>query len=74
MGSNNKVPGGIDPAVPWPARMYDYFLGGKDNFQADRYAAEKVLSAVPHGRKVAWPTESFSFVLSRRHENSRPRR
>ena len=26
---------GIDPAVPSPARMYNYFLGGRDNFPAD---------------------------------------
>lgn len=28
--------------------MYDYYLGGKDNFPADRAAAEKVLEIVPH--------------------------
>ncbi|MEY9872810.1 hypothetical protein ABH931_002287 [Streptacidiphilus sp. MAP12-33] len=33
--------------VPHPARMYDYYLGGKDNFPADRAAAEKVVGLVP---------------------------
>ncbi|MDH2427246.1 SAM-dependent methyltransferase [Sphaerisporangium sp. TRM90804] len=39
--------GGFDPNTPNAARMYDYFLGGKDNFPADRAAAEQVLRFVP---------------------------
>ncbi|MDF2706065.1 MAG: SAM-dependent methyltransferase [Nonomuraea muscovyensis] len=34
---------GIDTRVPSVARMYDYYLGGKDNFPADREAAEKMI-------------------------------
>jgi len=30
----------IDTAVAHQARIYDYWLGGKDNFAADREAAE----------------------------------
>ena len=30
----------IDTSVPHPARVYDYFLGGTDNFPADQLAAE----------------------------------
>src|SRR6185503_18118435 len=30
-----------------PARVYDYWLGGKDNFAADREAAEQVIAANP---------------------------
>ena len=37
----------IDTSVPHIARVYDYWLGGKDNFAADRAAAEKVIAAVP---------------------------
>src|SRR5690348_17530990 len=33
--------------VPHPARVYDYWLGGKDNFAADREAAEAVIAARP---------------------------
>ncbi|MFG1945211.1 SAM-dependent methyltransferase [Nonomuraea sp. NPDC048826] len=38
-----QLPGQIDPNVPSVARMYDYYLGGKDNFPADREAAEQVI-------------------------------
>ena len=31
----------INSMVPHPARVYDYWLGGKDNFEADRRAAEE---------------------------------
>ncbi len=37
----------IDTSVAHPARVYDYWLGGKDNFAADREAAEEVLRARP---------------------------
>jgi O-methyltransferase involved in polyketide biosynthesis len=33
--------------VPHPARIYDYWLGGKDNFAADRQAAEAVIAVRP---------------------------
>ena len=38
---------GIDTSVAHPARVYDYWLGGKDNFAADREAAERVLAVTP---------------------------
>ncbi len=44
MGGFDKVPAGIDARVPGVARMYDYYLGGKDNFAADREAAEKMIA------------------------------
>ncbi|MEU0566409.1 SAM-dependent methyltransferase [Nonomuraea sp. NPDC005983] len=40
--------GSFDPNIPNVARMYDYFLGGKDNFPADRAAGDQVLKIVPH--------------------------
>jgi hypothetical protein len=49
----------LNPRVPSPARMYDYYLGGKDNFATDREAAERVLLAVPHGRWVAQENRRF---------------
>jgi hypothetical protein len=37
---------GIDTSVPNIARMYDYWLGGKDNFAADRQAADRQARAI----------------------------
>jgi hypothetical protein len=37
----------FDTHVPNPARIWNYWVGGKDNFAADREAAEKVLQAMP---------------------------
>jgi O-methyltransferase involved in polyketide biosynthesis len=42
-----QLPKGIDTSVPHPARVYDYWLGGKDNFEADRRAAEAGYKAFP---------------------------
>jgi hypothetical protein len=41
------VPADLDTSVPHIARVYDYWLGGKDNFAADREAAEQVIAAYP---------------------------
>jgi O-methyltransferase involved in polyketide biosynthesis len=38
----------LDTGVPHIARVYDYWLGGKDNYAADREAAEKVIATAPH--------------------------
>ena len=38
---------GIRTDIPHPARVYDYMLGGKDNFAADRETAERSLELVP---------------------------
>ena len=45
---------------PHPARVYDYLLGGKDNFEADRIAAEQGLKANPDGRIP--PRENRAFL------------
>src|SRR6478609_4425848 len=49
----------LRPEVPHPARMYDYYLGGKDNFPADRAAAEQVLSLSPLVRISAQANRAF---------------
>ena len=49
----------LRPDVPHPARMYDYYLGGKDNFPADREAAERALSANPEFRSTARSNRGF---------------
>jgi O-methyltransferase involved in polyketide biosynthesis len=54
-----EAPEGIDVTVPNAARMYDYYLGGKDNFAADREAAEKVLTLVPQLRQSVVENRRF---------------
>ncbi|HXR70307.1 SAM-dependent methyltransferase [Actinocrinis sp.] len=53
------APGTIDTSIPHPARMYDYYLGGKDNYQVDRDAAEEVLAILPEGRDMARANRAF---------------
>jgi hypothetical protein len=50
---------GIDPNTPNVARIYDYWLGGKDNFAADRATAEKLLEIVPEARSTARANRDF---------------
>jgi O-methyltransferase involved in polyketide biosynthesis len=38
----------FDTSVPHIARVYDYWLGGKDNFAADRELGEQTLAAYPN--------------------------
>jgi predicted O-methyltransferase YrrM len=45
--------------VAHSARMYDYYLGGKDNFPADRKAAERVIQAYPQARTNARANRAF---------------
>ncbi len=43
------------PDIPSGARIYDYLLGGKDNYPADREAAEKLIAQLPNARlAVRW--------------------
>jgi hypothetical protein len=37
----------IDATVPTAARMYDHYLGGKDNYAADRAACAELDKVVP---------------------------
>jgi O-methyltransferase involved in polyketide biosynthesis len=37
----------FDPNIPSIARVYDYFVGGKDNFAADRDLGERLIEALP---------------------------
>jgi trans-aconitate methyltransferase len=38
----------FDTSVPHIARVYDYWLGGKDNFEVDRELGEKTIEAYPN--------------------------
>jgi uncharacterized SAM-dependent methyltransferase len=50
---------GFDPSKPNAARIYDYLLGGKDHFAADRHAAEQLVSALPDAAMAARANRDF---------------
>jgi hypothetical protein len=53
------LPPEIDTSRPHAARIYDYFLGGKNHFAADRDVAEKSLASIPSGRIGAREQRAF---------------
>jgi hypothetical protein len=50
----------VDVSRPHPARMYDYYLGGKNHFASDREVADKVLAGAPSAR--TGPRENRAFL------------
>ncbi|MFL6054419.1 MAG: SAM-dependent methyltransferase [Actinoallomurus sp.] len=50
---------GIDTSKPSVARMYDYYLDGKDNLQVDRDAVDRVAQAMPEIRRLARENRAF---------------
>ncbi|MGI5168803.1 SAM-dependent methyltransferase [Spirillospora sp. CA-253888] len=50
---------GIDTVKASPARVYDYLLGGKDNFEADRVLAEELVAVLPDVRRAARANRAF---------------
>jgi S-adenosyl methyltransferase len=54
-----RVPAGVDPATPSPVRLYDYYLGGTNNFEADRAAAERLRAELPDVADAAWANRGF---------------
>ena len=59
MSTTEQAPVGVDPNIPSTARIYDYLLGGKDNFASDRAAAEAVLNMLPESRQMAKDNRAF---------------
>jgi len=52
-------PDRIRTDIPHPARVYDYWLGGKDNFAIDRQAAEEALALLPEFADYAVENRKF---------------
>lgn len=59
LAGSNDVIRDFNTSVPNVARIYDYLLGGKDNFGADRQAAEELLEAVPDAAVAARQNRDF---------------
>jgi hypothetical protein len=53
------LPPEIDTTRPHPARIYDYFIGGKNHFAADRETGEQVLSHSPYAHIAARENRNF---------------
>lgn len=50
---------GFDATKPSPARVYDFLLGGRDNFAADRELADRLSRLVPHIRDIVQENRRF---------------
>ena len=54
---DHPAPPGVDTSAAHSARIYDWWLGGKDNFPADRAMGEGARDDVPSGELVVPPAE-----------------
>jgi SAM-dependent methyltransferase len=56
---DGAVPEGVDVERPSAARLYDYLLGGRHNFAADRDMARRVIGAEPNARLIVQENRAF---------------
>jgi hypothetical protein len=63
--ASNWTPESFRTDVPHSARIYDYWLGGKDNFEADRNAAEFTLQLMPQMLDYARGNRQFMVRVVR---------
>jgi hypothetical protein len=59
MTTQDPPPNGIDISRPNVARIYDYLLGGKDNFAVDREAAKQLQAVTPDMAGIVRDNRSF---------------
>ncbi|GLZ02658.1 hypothetical protein Acsp03_01250 [Actinomadura sp. NBRC 104412] len=65
MADQTWTPTGIDTSTPTPARMYDYCLGGKDNFAVDREAVLGFVTQFREGLDVTRENRLFLYRVVR---------
>jgi SAM-dependent methyltransferase len=53
------VPADVDLSKPNPARVYDYILGGANNFEVDREFAKQMLTLLPDAQALAQENRAF---------------
>lgn len=53
------VPADVDLTKPNPARIYDYVLGGANNFEVDRLLAKQMMAQVPDAQAIAQENRAF---------------
>lgn len=59
MSGQRPAPAGVDPNTPSAARVYDYALGGRDNYAVDRAVAERVFALAPEMPQMARQNREF---------------
>ncbi len=59
MAEAERLPKGADPNRPNAARVYNYLLGGKDNYEVDQLLAHQMLAVAPDTRTTAWFSRRF---------------
>jgi len=59
MGSDESRATGIDTTVPHSARIWNYWLGGKDNYAVDRQAGDEFVKLMPDILTAARETRAF---------------
>jgi hypothetical protein len=50
---------GIDTTVPHSARIWNYWLGGKDNYAVDRMAGDQTIAGIVRALLAAVPAGSY---------------
>ena len=63
--SDRVLPVDIDTTEASVARVYDAFLGGKDNYEIDREVFRRVQQAAPEAGLLAWNNRSFLIRVTR---------
>jgi SAM-dependent methyltransferase len=59
MARPHPTPFGVDSEKPSTARIYDYFLGGNDNYRVDRETAERMIATVPDSAAAVRANRDF---------------
>ncbi|MGW1537856.1 SAM-dependent methyltransferase, partial [Streptomyces aureus] len=53
MTGTGSTADGIDTTRPHPARMYDWYLGGKDNYPVDERLGQQITARDPGAKRAA---------------------
>ncbi|MEV6344786.1 SAM-dependent methyltransferase [Actinoplanes sp. NPDC051851] len=59
MAAEETAPPGVDVTTPSIARVYDFMVGGKDNFAIDRMAAGRALEIMPDAQEAGRACRAF---------------
>jgi S-adenosyl methyltransferase len=63
VAKQTKAVGGSVPTQPTPARVYDYFMGGKDNYRVDRVVAQRVTAEMPAVEEGARAMRAVRYLV-----------